>query len=130
MVQNRHSYRRNFKIVGIMDFSNIDEGHIDGEPELHYFYNREERIKNAPPIVQEYYNGGLRPVRGFKILFVNKTNRLMFFMILFFVGFIFCNSSSFSLTTDVANYPKSENLPKTSDSWFSPSKRTQYPYCS
>ena len=88
MVQNRHSYRRNFKIVGIMDFSNIDEGHIDGEPELHYFYNREERIKNAPPIVQEYYNGGLRPVRGFKILFVNKTNRLMFFMILFFVSFI------------------------------------------
>ena len=73
MVQNRHSYRRNFKIVGIMDFSNIDEGHIDGEPELHYFYNREERIKNAPPIVQEYYNGGLRPVRGFKILFVKMS---------------------------------------------------------
>ena len=38
--------------------------------------------------MQEYYNGGLLPVRGFKILFVNKTNRLMFFMILFFVGFI------------------------------------------
>lgn len=45
---------------------------------------------------------------------------ILTFCLIFFVGFIFCNSSSFSLTTDVAYYPKSENLPKTSDSWFSP----------
>ncbi len=59
-----------------------DDG--DKKP-LKFYYNREERIANAPPIVQEYYNGGMRPVRGIRVLFT-KQNRYIFFALLFFVG--------------------------------------------
>ncbi len=52
---------------------------------LKFYYNREERIAKAPKIVQDYYNGGMRPVRGFRIFFT-KQNRYIFFALIFFVG--------------------------------------------
>ena len=55
------------------------------EKPLKFYYNREERITKAPSIVQEYYNGGLRPVRGIKIFFT-KQNRYIFFALIFFIG--------------------------------------------
>lgn len=45
--------------------------------DLGFHYSRAERLRTAPKIVQDYYNGGLRPVKGFRILVANKANRFM-----------------------------------------------------
>lgn len=67
-------------------FDNLNETvPPEGEEELHYFYNREERIKKAPKIVQDYYSGKMKPERGIRVLF-NKNNRYVFFALIFFVG--------------------------------------------
>jgi len=63
----------------------------NNEKPLKFFYNREERISKAPQIVKDYYNGGLRPVRGFRIFFT-KQNRYIFFALIFFVGAIWVYS--------------------------------------
>lgn len=55
------------------------------EKPLKFYYNREERIARAPKLVQDYYNGKLKPVRGFRVLFT-KQNRYIFFALIFFVG--------------------------------------------
>lgn len=70
-----------------MIFEDVDEIKSDDpkEQEFHYFYNREERIAKAPRNVQEYYNGGMRPVRGLKVLF-NKQNRFILLALVLFVG--------------------------------------------
>lgn len=57
----------------------------DAEKPLVFRYNREERIARAPKLVQDYYNGKLEPVRGFRIFFT-KQNRFIFFALIFFVG--------------------------------------------
>ncbi len=57
----------------------------DADKPLTFFYNREERISKAPKIVQDYYNGGMRPVRGIRIFFT-KQNRYIFFALIFFIG--------------------------------------------
>ena len=66
-------------------FKDVEEGRPDGEQPLHFYYNREERIAKASPQVQEYYNGGMRPVKGIKIFFT-KQNRYIFFALIFFVA--------------------------------------------
>ena len=60
-------------------FEDVEEGYLDGEKEskFHYFYNREERIANAPQNVKDYYNGGMRPITGFKVLFKNPLGMLI-----------------------------------------------------
>ena len=63
----------------------------EGDGELHYFYNRKERIAHAPLSVQQYYEKlergeNVGPVRGFKIFFT-KQNRFIFFGLIFFVAF-------------------------------------------
>ena len=70
-------------------FEDVDEGHVDGEEKskFHYYYNREERIAHAPKIVQDYYNGGMRPQKGFKVLFKNKSNRFILLTLVFFIAF-------------------------------------------
>jgi hypothetical protein len=62
-----------------MSFHDIDEGYPDGEKPLHFYYNREERIKHAPKIVKDYYEGkGTHPPRGlFRALVATRANRLM-----------------------------------------------------
>lgn len=66
-------------------FKDVEEGRPDGEQPLHFYYNREERIAKAPPQVQEYYRGGMRPVRGIKVFFL-KQNRYIFFALILFVA--------------------------------------------
>jgi len=71
-----------------MDFSKIDEGHTDGEEKLVFYYNREERLKRAPSIVQRYYRkeGEFGMKRGlFRSLVATKANRIM----LVTLGFLF-----------------------------------------
>lgn len=88
-----------------MDFSGVDEGHAQGENPTHFYYNHDERIKNAPPIVQEYYAGrGPRPVKGlFRVLVANKGNRFMLGSIFILAAFLwiytfFINRTSVRLT--------------------------------
>lgn len=70
-----------------MNFDDVEEIKSDNPEEqaFHYYYNREERIAKAPRNVQEYYNGGMRPVRGIKVLF-NKQNRFILLSLVLFVG--------------------------------------------
>ena len=69
-------------------FDDVEEMKPDDpkDQELHYYYNREDRIAKAPANVQEYYNGGMRPVRGIKVFFL-KQNRWIFFALIIFVAF-------------------------------------------
>ena len=73
-------------------FEGVDEGHIEEKEnntkELHYFYNREERLANAPQNVKDYYAGRMKPVRGIRI-FLTKQNRYIFFALIFLVGAAF-----------------------------------------
>lgn len=73
-----------------MDFSHIDEGHGEGEEPLHFYYSREERLKNAPEIVREYYAGrGPRPVKGlFRALTATRGNRFLLASVAFFAAFV------------------------------------------
>ena len=76
-----------------MDFSQIDEGHPDGEETLVFRYNREERLKRAPQIVQDYYNGkALQPKKGlFRVLLATRANRLMFITLCLLSVFVWIN---------------------------------------
>lgn len=69
-------------------FEEADEGHAEGEEKLVFRYNREERLKNAPQIVRDAYEGKLQPVRGFKVLWVNKSNRYILLSLIVFIGFV------------------------------------------
>lgn len=68
-------------------FENIEETKPDGEQPLKFYYNREERLKKASPQVQEYYNGGMRPIKGIKALFY-KGNKFIVIALIFFVAAI------------------------------------------
>ncbi len=76
-----------------MDFKNVDEGHADihgkDSVPLHFYYSREERLKNAPQNVKDLYSGKMAPRRGlFKVLVATKGNRFMLTSILIFAAFI------------------------------------------
>lgn len=63
-----------------MDFSKIGdmEGHYDGEEDMHFYYNRKERIANAPKIVQDYYSGKFHPTGGLlKSLVSTRGNKIL-----------------------------------------------------
>ena len=68
-------------------FEDVEEIKPDDgvEKPLKFYYNREERIARAPKLVQDYYNGKMKPVRGFRIFFTPQ-NRYIFFALIFFVG--------------------------------------------
>ena len=69
-------------------FEDVKEG-VDPEKdknEYHFFYNREERLKNAPQNVQYYYNGKMKPLRGFAVFYKNKANLYILLALVFFVG--------------------------------------------
>jgi len=73
-------------------FEGVDEGHIQesekNTSELHYFYNREERLANAPQNVKDYYEGRNKPVRGIRIFFT-KQNRYIFIALIVFCAAAF-----------------------------------------
>ena len=78
-----------------MDFSKFDETQSDDEHKqnderLIFHYNREERLKHAPEIVQDYYSGKFHPYKGglFKSLVNTRANRLLFVTIIFAFGII------------------------------------------
>ncbi|MBQ3837625.1 MAG: hypothetical protein II814_10925 [Treponema sp.] len=101
------------------DIPESREADEEKDGELHFFYKREERIKNAPKIVQDYYAGKMTPPKGlFKVLVATKFNRFMLltvalcFVVVFFVN-TFSNRPSlataagFELELDVFSYDES-----------------------
>ncbi len=68
-------------------FEDVEEIVPDNEADkpLKFYYNREERLAKAPQLVKDYYDGKMKPVRGFRIFFT-KQNRYIFFALIFFVG--------------------------------------------
>lgn len=74
-----------------MDFDKFDEGYADGEKPLHFYYNREERIKKAPKIVQDFYAGKVNQFtrNPIKILLKNPLNRTMLIFLLLFCAFAY-----------------------------------------
>lgn len=72
-----------------MDYSNIDDGHTDGETPLVFRYSREERIQHAPKIVQDYYSGASQVKRGLlRSLVATKGNRFMLMSVGLCVGVV------------------------------------------
>ncbi|MBQ7158453.1 MAG: hypothetical protein IJS09_03370 [Treponema sp.] len=67
-----------------MDFSQIDEGHTEGEDGMIFRYNRAERLSRAPKIVQDYYAGKMQlGNKGiFKSLVATRGNRFMLFSVI------------------------------------------------
>lgn len=77
-----------------MDFSKIEETRPEkptDEEQMVFHYNREERLKHAPEIVQDYYSGKFKPYKGgiFRSLVNTKANRLLFVTIIFAFGIIY-----------------------------------------
>lgn len=56
-----------------------NEGHAEGEEQIVYRYNREERISRAPQNVQDYYNGNMNLQKKglFRTLVSTRGNRVM-----------------------------------------------------
>ena len=77
-----------------MDFKNIQESYSDqkdasDQNSFHFYYNREERLKNAPQIVRDYYDGKMNPKKGlFRVLVSNRQNKFLFLSIFIFAAFI------------------------------------------
>lgn len=78
-----------------MDFSQFeetrdDDSHKSPDEQLVFHYSREERLKRAPKIVQDYYSGDFKPYKGglFKSLVNTRGNRLLFVTIIFAFGII------------------------------------------
>lgn len=65
------------------------------ETQYTYYYNQEERLKNAPKIVKDYYaGGGPRPTKGlFRVLVSNRGNRFLLVTILLLSAFILIYSN-------------------------------------
>ena len=76
-----------------MDFSKIEETREENktdEENLVFHYSREERLKHAPQIVQDYYSGKFGAYKGglLKSLVNTRANRLLFVTIIFTFGII------------------------------------------
>ncbi len=74
-----------------MEFNSDLEGHAEGEEPLHFYYNHEERIRNAPKIVQDFYakNGKIFTKGIFRSLVATKLNRIMLLMVAFCAIIVF-----------------------------------------
>ena len=100
-------------------FEEVDEGHAENEEPVVFRYNRDERLKNAPQIVRDYYDGKMNPVRGIKVLWVNKGNRFILLSMVVFIAFVWIfttinNTRSFntinSLTFDQTSFAFQEEI--------------------
>lgn len=87
-------------------FEDVEEAYADGEKPVKYYYNREERIAKAPQIVKDYYAGKLQPLRGFKVLYKNKSNLYILLALVFFVGFTWLYTG----INNFRNYAKINNV--------------------
>ena len=63
----------------------MSEQNTENQDGLHFYYNRNERLKNAPKMVKDYYNGNMkRPARGLiKVLVSTRATRIMFLTLVF-----------------------------------------------
>lgn len=87
-------------------FEDVEESYADGEKPVKYYYNREERIAKAPQIVKDFYAGKMQPLRGFKVLYKNKSNLYILLALIFFVGFTWVYTG----INNSRNYAKINNV--------------------
>ena len=68
---------------------------LQGSEQLHFFYNREERLKHAPQNVRDFYNGTSgQPVKGlFRVLVATKGNRFILIATALFAAFVWFYSA-------------------------------------
>ncbi len=61
----------------------MSEQDKDNQNGLHFYYDRDERLKNAPRVVKDFYNGNMKtPQIGLiRVLVANKATRIMFLTI-------------------------------------------------
>ena len=61
----------------------MSEQNTENQDGLHFYYNREERIKNAPRTVKDYYSGNMKklPKGLIKPLVATRATRIMFLTI-------------------------------------------------
>ena len=92
----RFSVEKKSKMVypSVMDFSGFEETRSDNpsdEEQMVFRYNRAERLKHAPKIVQDYYSGDFKPYKGglFRSLISTRANKLLLATIIFTFGIIF-----------------------------------------
>jgi hypothetical protein len=76
-----------------MDLNSFEETKEDSlEEQMVFHYNRDERVKKAPKLVKEYYEGTFKAYRPglFKALVQTRANRFMFFtLVVCFVVIVF-----------------------------------------
>lgn len=65
----------------------------EDKSQLHFYYNREERITKAPQNVKDYYDGKMKPVKGIRILVAFKPNRFILISLVLFIGFVWVYNS-------------------------------------
>lgn len=71
-----------------LDFlKNVEEGYTEGEKEVHYYYNRDERIAKAPQCVKDFYDGKMKTPTGMRAIFAKTSNRYLFFSLVLFIAF-------------------------------------------
>ncbi|MGN0740064.1 MAG: hypothetical protein ACI4LX_07825 [Treponema sp.] len=75
------------------DPSQKEAGYENAENNSRFFH--EERMKNAPKIVQDYYNGtGLKFEKGlFRVLVAKKSNRIIFLIMVFCFAIVFITNN-------------------------------------
>ena len=84
-----------------------NETRSDNEEEnIVFHYSHENRIKNAPKIVQDYYNGNFKLNKGIKVLFKNAPNRVLLISLVVMTAFalIYSRLSSNQNKAQLADY--------------------------
>ena len=86
----------------------MSEQRPENPGELNFYYNREERLKNAPRTVKDFYSGKMKtPPRGLiKVLVATKGSRIMFLTLVFITAL----GIAISLVDKTANTEKKDGI--------------------
>ena len=84
------------------------EQNSENQDGLHFYYNRDERLKNAPRQVKDYYDGRMKqPPKGlFKALVATKASKIMFLTLVAVCALGF----AISLVEKTANVEKKDGI--------------------
>ena len=86
----------------------MGEQNSENQDGLHFYYDRNERLKNAPRMVKDYYNGNMkRPAKGLiKVLVATKGSRIIFLTLVFVTAL----GIAISLLESTANSDKKDGV--------------------
>ena len=86
----------------------MSEKESENQDGLNFYYNRDERLKNAPRTVKDFYNGNMKtPPRGLiKVLVATKGTRIMFLTLVFITAL----GIAISLVEKTSNSDKKDGI--------------------